>query len=387
MKNAIIFGAGNIGRGFIGQLFHESGYSITLVDVDDVLLQSINQSGSYTIELVDNEKSQRVQIPVASALHSSRDRQAVIEVFSKASLGATAVGQRVLPFIAPLIAAGVQRRLELGITQPVNLIVCENLKNAAAILHEMIEQHLPPSQAPALRPFLGLVDTVIGRMVPPPTPEMRALDPGWIRVETYKELPVDRQGFAGQPPLVSGMQVIDNFPAYTARKLYIHNCGHAVLAYLGYLAGYEFGWQALQDLAILSTVQQALSESIQGIVQHYGVSASWLESHVEDLLKRFANRALGDTVFRLGRDPLRKLAPTDRLVGAARLAESAGIVPAGIARGIAAAFHFNPPEDPLAQELQMQIKQKGLDQVLSDVCAIQLDESLSVLIKQYYHTT
>lgn len=387
MKNAIIFGAGNIGRGFIGQLFQESNYAITMVDVDDVLLQNLTQSGHYTIELVDNEKSQRVQIPIARALHSSRDRQAIIEALSQASLGATAVGQRVLPYIAPLIAAGIQRRFDLGITQPLNLIVCENLKNAAAILREMVEQHLPAPQAPSLRPLLGLVDTVIGRMVPPPTPEMRAEDPGWIRVETYKELPVDRQGFAGPPPEVSGMQVIDNFPAYTARKLYIHNCGHAVLAYLGYLAGYEFGWQALQDFSIQSAVQLALSESIQGIVHHYGVPASWLESHVADLLKRFANRALGDTVFRLGRDPLRKLAPTDRLVGAARLAESAGIEPVGIARGIAAALRFAPSEDPLAQELQTQITQQGVDQVMSVVCAIQPGESLSKLIKQYYHSS
>ena len=74
-------------------------------------------------------------------------------------------------------------------------------------------------------------------MVPPLTPEMRAADPTLIVVEPYKELPVDRAGLGRPVPAIVGMEPCDNFAAYTARKLYIHNCGHAVLAYLGHLAG------------------------------------------------------------------------------------------------------------------------------------------------------
>jgi mannitol-1-phosphate 5-dehydrogenase len=213
---------------------------------------------------------------------------------------------------------------------------------------------------------------------------MRAEDPGLIRVEPYKELPVDRSGFLGNIPRVVSMEPAENFGAYTARKLYIHNCGHAVLAYLGYLKGYEYGWQALENPGIFAQVRQAMDESKAGIVAHYAVQPAWLEAHIQELLQRFANRQLGDTIFRLGRDPLRKLAPGDRLVGAARLAEEAGIQPAAIAGGIAAGLRFNPPDDPMAVELEQMILQNGLDEVLEKVCGISRNEELAGLIKKDY---
>ncbi len=417
MKNALIFGAGNIGRGFIGQLFHESGYDLTMVDVDQVLLEALRTQGGYTIRLVDNDRDEDVRIGPVRALHSVQDREAVIQALCEAELGATALGSRVLPYIAPLVAEGMRRRRALGVTVPLNLILCENLKGAAEIFRGMVDTELsmvdtelsmvdnelsmvdknlpipdgdvspsgmnPKPRNPDLiytRTHLGLVDTVIGRMVPPPTLEMRQADPGLILVEPYKELPVDRAGFAGEIPQVVGMEPCENFPAYTARKLYIHNCGHAVLAYLGYLKGYEYGWQALQDAEIYAQVRQAMNEAKAGIVAHYGVQGGWLEAHIEDLLKRFTNRKLGDTVFRLGRDPLRKLAPSDRLVGAARLAQEAGIQPLAIAGGIAAALRFDPPDDPIAQDLQGMLREKGIASVLAEVCGIGEGEELGRLV-------
>ena len=221
-------------------------------------------------------------------------------------------------------------------------------------------------------------------MVPPPTPEMRAQDPALIMVEPYKELPVDRRAFVGAIPEVVGMEPCESFPAYTARKLYIHNCGHAVLAYLGYLRGHEYGYQALVDPRVRPALESALAESTQGIVAEYGVSAAWLESHARELLDRFSNRALGDTIFRLGRDPVRKLAAHDRLVGAARLAEKAGVTPRALSLGIAAGLRFHPEGDPVALELQKRIQTEGLDAVLASVSEIQPQENLAELVREHY---
>lgn len=383
MTTAIIFGAGNIGRGFMGQLFNESGYDLVMVDIDQVLLDALNRKNGYTIQLVDNENQASVQVKPVRAINSTNQLE-VIETLCISDLGATAVGARVLPYIAPLVALGMKKRMERGVTRPINLILCENLKGAAQIFGEMVAGQLNPEERLYTENHLGLVDTVIGRMVPPPTSEMRQEDPGLILVEPYKELPVDRNGFIGAIPDVVGMEPIENFPAYTARKLYIHNCGHATLAYLGYLKGFEFGWQALQDGEIRQAVHQAMDEAKMGIVSRYGVTAGWLEAHITDLLHRFTNRALGDTVFRLGRDPVRKLSPEDRLVGAARLAEQAGVEPRGIARAIAAGYRFDPPEDPIAVELQQRINQNGFDQVLLEVSGISPEEPLAGWTRQYY---
>ncbi len=386
MNQAVMFGAGNVGRGFIGQLFSESGFEVTFVDVDDLLLAALSSRRAYTIQLVDNESSHLVEVAPVSALHSARQAGEVAAVLAQASLAATAVGARILPLIAPLVAEGIRLRAQLGSDGHLNIIICENLKGAAALFRQMVESHLPEDLHHYSRERVGFVDTVIGRMVPPPTPEMRAADPSLILVEPYKELPVDRSGFVGEIPTVVGMQPSDNFPAFTARKLYIHNCGHAVLAYLGYLRGYEFGYQALTDAWVRPILEQALRESRLGIVTEYGVEDSWLQSHADELLKRFANRSLGDTIFRLGRDPLRKLDPHDRLVGAARLAEKAGIFPQALSWGIAAGYCFDPAEDPLAADLQKRIAAHGIEAALADVSGILPTEPLGALVLERYRS-
>jgi mannitol-1-phosphate 5-dehydrogenase len=378
-----MFGAGNVGRGFLGQLFSESGLEVIFVDIDPELVGALDQAGEYTIHLVTNEQLQEARVAPVQALMASAT-QAVSEALAGASIAATAVGARALPYIAPLVADGIVRRAANPSMGPLNIIICENLKGAAETFQGLVGQHVPESAREYFQSSVGFVDTVIGRMVPPPTPEMRAKDIRLIAVEPYKELPVDRQAFVGPIPTIVGMQPSDHFPAYTARKLYIHNCGHAFLGYLGYLRSYTYGYEALEDPYIRPLFEQAMAESEAGIAGTYGVELDWLKDHRADLTHRFANRALGDTIFRLGRDPLRKLTPSDRLVGAARLAEEAGIIPTGLSLGIAAAYRFDHPDDPIAIELQQRLKQQGLDQVLAEVSGIQPDEQLARLVRSHY---
>ena len=382
-KSALMFGAGNVGRGFLGQLFSESGYEVVFVDVDEPLIAALNACYSYTIRLADNDRAEEVTVSPVRALHA-KESEAVAQALAGASIAATAVGVRALPEIAPLVAAGIARRATREVETPLNIIVCENLKGAAATFRRMVGENLSPACRDYLQAHVGFVDTVIARMAPAPTPQMRAQDPGFIVVEPYKELPVDRHGFVGPIPAIAGLQPCDNFAVYTARKLYVHNCGHAVLGYLGYLHGHAFGYQALEDAAIRPLFERALAESKSGIVAAHGVDPAWLEAHIADLTRRFANRALGDTIFRLARDPLRKLGPEDRLVGAARLAERAGVTPEALSWGIAAGYCFDDADDPLAVTLQRRIAAEGLDDVLADVSGIEADEPLAALVRERY---
>jgi mannitol-1-phosphate 5-dehydrogenase len=189
----------------------------------------------------------------------------------------------------------------------------------------------------------------------------------------------------GPIPDVVGMQPEERFAVFTARKLYLHNCAHAILGYLGYHRGYALGYEALEDGWIRSILDGALDESLRGIVARYDADEGWLRAHVEDLLRRFANRVLADPTLRLARDPLRKLAPDDRLVGAARLAEAAGCSPRNLAWGIAGALAFDAEEDPLAVALQRRIAQEGVEAVLEAVCAIDPQEPLGQAVLAAYH--
>jgi len=383
MKEAVVFGAGNIGRGFIGQLYSESGYQVTFVDVDQPLLDAINRRGEYTIRLVNNERSEEVHVGPVRALHANNVDE-VTALVSRAEIGATAVGANVLKFVAPNIAKGIAQRAVEGNTAPLNLIICENLKGAAAIVRGMVKELLPAEHHAFMQAQVGFVDTVIARMVPPPTPEQRAYDPSMIIVEPYRELPVDRNGFIGQPPAITGMTPYAPFSFFTERKLYIHNAGHAVLAYLGYLRGFEYGYDALADDEIYFQVRGAMEESALALTRKYRPPHGALLYNIDDLLRRFENTVLGDTILRLGRDPIRKLGRTDRLVGAALNVLAEGVTPVHLVTGIVAALKFRHPDDPLAAELQAKLHGYGLARTLNDVCDLQADEPLAVQIVQRY---
>ncbi len=383
MALAVILGAGSVGRGFLGQLLSESGYEIAFVDIDAPLVAAFNARGSYRIHLVENDRRETVTVgPVRGLL--SGDAEAVVAALAEAPLAATAVGARALPHIAPLIARAVERRRVAGAAQPLNLIVCENLPDAAATLRGLIEAHLDAQGRAFLHAQVGLANAVIARMVPEPTPALRAQDVSAIITEPYKELPVDAAAWAGPLPPIVGLQPVAPFAPYIARKLYLHNAAHALMGYLGYQRDHALGYEALADPAIRPLVEGALDEAVQGLVARHGLNAADLRAHVASLWPRLANRALADPVRRLARDPLRKLAPGDRLVGAARLAEGAGITPLNLAWGIAAALAYDDAEDAAALELQARIAQEGIEAVLAAVCDIAPQEPLGALVLERY---
>jgi len=225
------------------------------------------------------------------------------------------------------------------------------------------------------------VETVIGRMVPAPTAQMRALDPLMIVAEPYKHLPVARANVVGELPALAGTEAHDDFDAYVARKLFVHNAAHAAVAYLGYPT-YEFIWQAVGDPRIRNTCEAALDETRQALVAAYGFDEDELNRFAADLLIRFENRTLGDTVARVAADPLRKLRPDDRLIGAANLCVANGVEPRALAQVIDAALRYDNPADPSAVSMQAALTAGGVGAFLMSHCGVESDSAIGKLVGQ-----
>jgi mannitol-1-phosphate 5-dehydrogenase len=383
LSKAVIFGAGNIGRGFIGQLFSESGYEVCFVDIDTELVDRLNNDRAYPLHLVSHHEEERLIIEPVSAINAGNVGQ-VVDIMKDCSLGATAVGVRVLPHIAPLIAQGIQQRLVCDIAVPLNLIICENRQNAGEYLRSLVYQYLSEEEKEYADKLLGLVDTVIGRMVPPLPEDVRVEQPTLVRAEPYKQLPVAKNMFRGAIPDVVSMQAEENFEAFTAMKLFIHNAGHAALAYFGSLKGYEYGYEALENTVVLNDVQGVMQESSEAISKKYLINKVELDKYSQELIQRFRNKALGDTLYRLGRDPVRKLSPDDRLVGAARLVEATGNSSLFLSKAIAAGYHFHHPEDEISIEVQVLINSLGIEGAIEKISGISPDEPLGQLVLQAY---
>lgn len=291
----------------------------------------------------------------------------------------TAVGVNILPKIAPLLAAGINARAQSG-ASPLNVLLCENQWHVGTLMHDLLAPHIAPRARDYFDNHIGLVETVIGRMVPAPTDALRAEDPLLVVAEPYKELPIAQDSLRGPAPTLPGLILADNFEAYEARKLFLHNMSHAALAYLGYLRGHEYVWQCVEDSFAVRICESALQVTGMALVAKYQLYPGDVQAYVMQLMSRFANKALGDTVARVAADPLRKLRPSDRLLGTAQLTLQADLDPWFIATIIAAALRYDNPADTSAVELQRRRQAEGDTAVLASLCDTPADSKLGALI-------
>lgn len=382
MKKAVQFGGGNIGRGFTGQLFSESGFEVVFVDVVPDLVKLLNERGSYPIRIAC-EEPWTVQVDNVRAV-DGRNATAVAAEIRTADLMCTAVGVNVLPHIAPTIAAGIEARATAGVGEPINIIICENLQNMGPFLKGEVRKALPAELHGYLEEMVGFVESVVGRMVPVMTNEQKTEDPLLVVVEPYKHLPVSRAAIKGDLPEIVGVEPQDNFQGYVDRKLYTHNAGHAAASYFGYLKGYEYVYEAVGDAQVNAAVRSVLSETGRALIRKHGFPPDEHQAHIDDLLSRFANVALGDQIARVGGDPLRKLGPDDRLVGGAKLALDFGVFPTSTCKAVAAALHFDPPGDRTAPRVQELLKERGVRGALEEISGLQQDSDLTDEIVKHY---
>ena len=344
---AVMYGAGNIGRGFIGALLSQAGYRVSFVDVAEPVVRALRENRRYPVRHVSSEGFEDLWIENVTAIDGT-DASAVAEAISECDIMATAVGARVLKFIAPNIAAGLRLRW-MNSEQPLNIIICENLMDANKLLEGLIKEHLTGEEIEIFDRTVGLVEASIGRMVPVQTDEMKDGEPLRVCVERYGFLPVDRDAFKGEIPEIPNLFPVAPFDFYIKRKLYLHNMGHALCAYLGGYMDMQYIWQAIDDPEILCIVRCAMQESAIALSRRYGKPLEDLLLHADDLLERFRNRALMDTCDRVGADPVRKLGAEDRLIGAANLMLKQEISPAYITIGAAGALYRHLNETGMEQ--------------------------------------
>ncbi|TKV29554.1 mannitol-1-phosphate 5-dehydrogenase [Arthrobacter sp. NamB2] len=335
---AVHFGAGNIGRGFVGLLLHKAGYEVVFADVADALIDQLATTPSYDVHEVGDAPAVKT-VNNFRALNSRSQEDDVVAEIATSDIVTTAVGPNVLRFLAPVIARAIARRSdELA---PLQVMACENAINATDILHREVEQvYDGPSLDLASRAVFA--NTAVDRIVPNQDPG-QGLD---VTVETFFEWVIDRTPFKGSAPEIPGATYVDDLAPYIERKLFTVNTGHASAAYFGYAAGVEKIADAMADDAIAGKVRAVLDETKKLLVSKHGFDPSEQEAYVQKILRRFTNQHLPDTVVRVGRAPLRKLSRKERFVGpAAELAE-AGIHPAALLEAMRAALSFSAPDDP-----------------------------------------
>ena len=383
MKTFVQYGAGNIGRGFIGQLFSQGGYDVKFIEVNPQVISLLNSEGSYPVTVVDGDKKEDILVERVSAV-DGKDEELVARTIAGADAMATAIGVNILPLIAGTIAKGIILRYERGMTRPLDIIICENMLDADKYLSKLIREKLNSEQEKYFDKYIGLVEASIGKMVPLMTEEQRKENPLRVHVEKYNQLPVDKDAFKGEIPDIPGIFPFSPFTFYLERKLLIHNMGHAMTAYLGDFTGVDYIYQSIGNSEIKLIVLNAMMESALALSKKFKIEFNNLYEHIIDLLNRFSNYALGDTVNRVGHDVKRKISSEDRFVAAIRLCEQEGLDSVYIPAGIACSLFFRKAGDTNSAELFSDLDQHGPAYILENYCKILSSDNIHSMIIDYY---
>lgn len=375
---AIQIGAGNIGRGFIGELLAHSGCEVIFVDANNEVVKLINELKNYTVHVLDNEKREE-KVENISALNINDEK--LMDAIIEADIMTTAVGVNILSRIAETLSKGIRNRLEQGIEKNLNIIACENAVGASEILKEEVFKYLTDEEKIQADKYIGFPNSSVDRIVPPVSYKME--NPLDVVVENYYEWNVDKNGFRGEIPAIQGMNLTGNLIAYVERKLFTLNTGHAITAYLGNLRGYKTIEESINDKDIYEVVYNAMVESGDGLVNKYDFDRNEHLKYIDKIIKRFKNPYLQDDIKRVGREPIRKLSKGDRLIKPLLNSLSYGISTDNLLLGVGAVLYYNNPEDPQSVKLQELVKEKGIKGAIQEITEIEDEKILNIIENKY----
>ncbi|MCO0598189.1 mannitol-1-phosphate 5-dehydrogenase [Peribacillus butanolivorans] len=377
MKQVVHFGAGNIGRGFIGALFSQSGYHVTFVDIADQIIDQLNDKKQYQVKLATDQQ-ESVTVENVSGLNSLKQEEEIIKAIKEATYLTTAIGPNILPHIAPLIAKGLTSRVK-ETDEKLYVIACENQISATDLLEGYILEKLDQDTKANLADKVFFFNSAVDRIVPIQNNE-GSLD---VLVEPYYEWVVETNE---NIPAVEGMTIVKELAPFIERKLFTVNTGHAVIAYLGYLKDNKSTIdQSLEDEGIVKQVKNTLDETGAYLIKEYQLNPDEHQQYINKIINRFKNSYLNDSVNRVGRSPLRKLGPNDRLVRPAVEAKKAGLSYTHLAKAIAAALLFNYNEDEEALRLQAMVKENDVPSVLKEVSGLDENSEITKEVVSHYN--
>ncbi|TVT27299.1 mannitol-1-phosphate 5-dehydrogenase [Salinicoccus cyprini] len=349
---AVHFGAGNIGRGFIGKVLHDNGYEVTFADVNAEIIDALNTDHEYTVH-ISEENGASYKISGVSGIHTANDTAKLAETVAEADIITTAVGVNILPIIARTLAPHLANRTT---DRPLNIIACENAVLAtdslkAAVLAEVDEAALSN---------VGFPNSAVDRIVPIQKND-NILD---VKVEPFYEWVIERGKWAGENKL-EGVNYVEDLMPYIERKLFTVNTGHAAIAYYGKTLGYTTVSEAMDDEKVVAYLREVLGETTHYLTENYEFTEAQQKEYIEKIIARFKNPYLSDDLDRVGRGVLRKLGPNDRIIKPLVYLHENNMDHEALSKLVMYTLQFDNSEDPEQVEMNARIESAGTDGFLA----------------------
>ncbi len=373
----VIIGAGATGRGQIGQLAHSAGWAVTFIEKRRDLVDVLCERGEFRVMLAGPELEE-IKVNGFETLHTS-DSEKCARAIAEADIVATAVIPTNLRSVCPTLVEGLRQRLQMGVDKPLNVIACENMERSSSTLRGYLREQETDLDWDSINAMVGFPDSMVARAVPVPEP-----DPLVLIAEATQEWSVDVNAVKEPMPRLEGMTLASNQEAALERKLYIKNTGHFSIGLLGFRKGYSLMDEAARDPEIQERVDAATRESAAALITKHNFDPQATETYRRSFLEAMKSPYLPDDIKRVIREPIRKLAREERLVGPAMLACQQGGKPLNLAFMIAATLATLNSDDPQSCELTERVHFDGVGGVLADIAEIPERYPLSDWVVEEY---
>lgn len=374
------FGAGNIGRGFIGKTILQSGLDLIFTDINQNIIDALNYYKKYKVKLIGYNYEKIINVNNFRAMNLNDSN--ILEIIAKVNLITTAVGSLALDKIVPILIKGIILKINSQSILPLNIIACENKIKASTYLKDIIFKNIPLKYHKYLNEYIGFVDCSIDTIVPSmPSFEKNSLS---LIAENFKEWIVDVKQFKGNIPKIVDMIVSSNLKSFIDRKILTLNTGHAITAYLGWIKKYVNIYESIKDKDIKNIVQGAMKESGLTLIKKYNFDQKNHFSYIDKILMRFQNPFLLDKIERIARNPLQKLSKNERLIKPLLEAKKYNLSYFNLIKGIAAALYYKNKNDLESIKINHYIKTLGIKKTLNKISNLQVDsKEMDLIIHEY----
>ena len=375
MKKAVHFGAGNIGRGFIGEILFENGFEIAFVDVNETIIDALNERGSYEIEIAE-EGQRHIAVSGVRGINNRLHPEVVVEAISEADLVTTAIGPNILPFIASLVAQGIEARQAAGNQAPLDVLACENMIGGSEFLYEEVKKHLSEAGLAFAQEHIGFPNAAVDRIVPAQSHE----DPLFVVVEPFNEWVVETRGMKNPDLVLDKVHYEAELEPFIERKLFSVNSGNATSAYTGAYYGAQTILEALQNVTVKNNVEAVLAEIRSLLIAKWGFDEQALVDYHKVIISRFENPFIVDDVARVARTPIRKLGYDERFIRPIRELKERGLSYQYLLQTVAYVFSYQDETDEQSVQLQALLAEKSLEEVVKEVTGLSDQDLIAEIV-------
>lgn len=383
MKKAVHFGAGNIGRGFIGEILSKNGFEIYFVDTNKAIIDELNTRHSYEIGIASSSP-EKISVSGLFGINNGENPEDVIEAIAQADIVTKAIGPNILPYIAELVAKGIQKRKEENKQVQIDIIACENMIGGSEFLEKKVAEYLSDSDKVYLANYIGFPNAAVDGIVPGQKHE----DLLYVEVEPFCEWVIDESQIKNKSFKLEGVHYANNLEPFIERKLFSVNSGHATVAYSSAYKGYKTILEGLQHKEILSALKGVQKETRALLLAKWPqyFTEEDLMSYHQMIISRFANPKIIDEVTRVARTPIRKLGYDERFIRPIRELNERGLSYQNHLDIVGKIFAYQDENDSQSVQLQEKLSTIDLQRLIEEVTGLSNKKiilEIELVIKKY----